>query len=72
MAPVIGPSFTIAEWCKHRRISRAMFYKLKNQGRGPRTHGVGVKQLISPEADADWLREREAEAAAANGNPEAA
>jgi hypothetical protein len=55
-------SYTIAEWCELRRISRGMFYKLKKVKKAPRLHGAGVKQLISPEADADWLREREAEA----------
>lgn len=56
------PSFTIPEWCAHRKVSRSMFYKLKSQGKAPKTHGVGVKQLISPHADAEWLRQREAEA----------
>jgi predicted DNA-binding transcriptional regulator AlpA len=59
-----GQSFTIPEWCVTRRVSRSMFYKLRKQGRAPRTHSAGAKQLISPEADAAWLAEREAEAAA--------
>jgi predicted DNA-binding transcriptional regulator AlpA len=53
-------SLTIAEWCAHRRVSRSMFYKLDAEGLAPRTHNVGVKRLISPQADADWLRQREA------------
>lgn len=57
-------SSTINEWCITRKISRAMFYKLDSQGRAPRTHYAGTKRLISPEADTDWLRAREAEAAA--------
>jgi hypothetical protein len=57
------PSFTLSEWCKHRRVSRAMFYKLHAQGKAPRTHNNGIRRLISAEADADWLREREAETA---------
>jgi hypothetical protein len=56
-------SFTIDEWCDHRRVSRSMFYKLRGKGKAPRTHNAGTKQLISPEADRDWIREREAEAA---------
>jgi hypothetical protein len=28
-----------------------------------RTHCAGIKVLVGPEADAQWLREREAEAA---------
>lgn len=54
-------SFTIPEWCKYRRISRAMFYKLAEQGLAPATHNAGAKRLISAEADARWLAEREAE-----------
>jgi hypothetical protein len=56
-------SFTISEWCAARRISRAMFYRLEVQGLAPRTHFAGAKRLISPQADAEWLRQREAEAA---------
>jgi hypothetical protein len=55
-------SFTVAEWCALRRVSRSMFYKLDAQGLAPRTHNAGVKRLISPQADADWLRRCEAEA----------
>ena len=54
-------SMTLAEWCAHRRVCRSMFYALEKQGRAPRTHRVGVKRLISAEADAEWLRAREAE-----------
>ena len=69
-------SLTILEWCARRKISRAMFYKLDDQGRAPRSHYVGAKRLISPNADADWVREREAEAEAEvakrNNSPKAA
>jgi hypothetical protein len=58
-------SYTIKEWCAKRRISKAMFYKLDGKGKGPRTHYAGTKRLISPQADADWIAEREAEAAEA-------
>jgi hypothetical protein len=54
-------SFTLDEWCVRRRISRAMFYKLPDEQR-PRTHNVGTRVLISTEADAAWVRAREAEA----------
>jgi len=39
-----------------------MFYKLKKLGKAPRVHYAGNKPLISPEADEEWLRAREAEA----------
>ena len=60
-----GASFTIDEWCEHRRISRAMFYLLDAEDLTPKTHNVGVKRLISAEADAAWVRAREAENTAA-------
>jgi hypothetical protein len=41
-----------------------MYYKLKSQGLAPRTHSVGDKQLIGPDADRECLAAREAEAAA--------
>lgn len=59
-----GPSYTISEWCSLRKVSRAMFYKLDSQGKAPRTYNVGTKRAISPEADDEWVRAREAEAAA--------
>ena len=39
-----------------------MFYKLKKLKKAPKVHYAGSKPLISPEADAEWLRAREAEA----------
>jgi hypothetical protein len=42
-----GGSFTIAEWCKHRRVSISM-YKLQAQGKAPATLPVGrLRQLRS-------------------------
>jgi hypothetical protein len=58
-------SYTIDEWCDRRRISRAMFYRLKNLKLAPRIHYAGAKPIISDEADREWLAAREAEAAAA-------
>jgi predicted DNA-binding transcriptional regulator AlpA len=52
---------TIAEFCARNSISRAMFYKLKNAGKGPRLVRVGTKSLISDQAEKDWHREREAD-----------
>jgi hypothetical protein len=60
----VQPSFTISEWCAHRKVSRSMFYKLGP--RAPKTHNVGTSRRISAEADAEWLRQREEEAARDN------
>jgi len=57
-------SSTIPEWCTRRGVSRSTFYKLDAQGKAPRTYFAGAKRMISDEADADWVREREAEALA--------
>ena len=57
-----GGSFTIAEWCKHRRVSISMYYKLRAQGKAPATLPVGRHQTITAEADAAWARERQAQA----------
>jgi len=43
-----------------------MFYKLDAQGKAPRTYNVGSHQRISPEADEEWVRAREAERAEAD------
>ena len=55
-------SFTIDEWCKHRRIGRWKLYEFWKQGRGPRFYMNGPRRLISDEADADWIKEQEAAA----------
>jgi hypothetical protein len=57
-------SFTVQEWCEHRRISRAMAYLLWSKGLGPATYFVGNRRYVSAQADAAWLAAREAEAAA--------
>jgi len=57
-------SFTVSEWCEFRRVSRAMLYKLWASKKGPRSHCVRVKRLISAEADARWVSELEDETAA--------
>jgi hypothetical protein len=64
------PSFTIENWCNTRGLSRSMFYKMQKAGKGPRLHYAGNKPLVSPEADDEWLREREREAAKAFKNGE--
>jgi len=61
------PSFTINTWTKHRQLSRATFYNLESEGKAPRTYSVGNRRYISPQADEDWVRAREAEASAQEG-----
>jgi hypothetical protein len=57
-------AFTVNEFCRAHRISRAWLYTEWKAGRGPRFMRAGVKRIITIEAAADWRRDREAEAAA--------
>jgi hypothetical protein len=47
-------AFTVAEFCDAHRISRSMLYELWNAGRGPRVIKIGVKNIITAEAAAEW------------------
>jgi hypothetical protein len=55
-------SRTIDGFCYRQTICRAMFYKLEAEGKAPRTYYVGTRRIVSPEAEAEWVAEREAEA----------
>lgn len=50
---------SVAEFCLAHGISRAFFYKLAKEGRGPRMAKVGRRTLISQEAAADWRHRME-------------
>ena len=63
VSPIGSPeraAFSISEFCRRNCISRSMFYKLRRFGIGPRVMRVGVRQIISRDAERDWQREREA------------
>jgi hypothetical protein len=61
-----GDAHTILSFCESNGISEALYYKLKREGKGPREARVAPKRIIiTPEAEADWRREREADAATA-------
>jgi hypothetical protein len=53
-------TYTVDEFCKAERISRAMLYKLWSQGRGPRYYMVGSVRRISHEARIEWRQKLEA------------
>jgi hypothetical protein len=55
-------SFTLGQWCDKRQVSKAEYYKLKALNLAPRAYYVGARVYISDEADAAWLRDREAAA----------
>jgi predicted DNA-binding transcriptional regulator AlpA len=54
---------SIKEFCADHGISRSFFYKLIQQGLGPRLTKLGARTLVSAEAAADWRRSLEAVAA---------
>jgi hypothetical protein len=56
----LAGSFTIPEWCRYRKTSVSMFYKLRAQGKAPRTLPIGRRQTITAEADEKWVREQQA------------
>jgi hypothetical protein len=58
-----GGAFSITKFCRAHSLSKAQYFKLRKDGRGPREMLNGTRgKLISSEAAADWRREREAEA----------
>jgi hypothetical protein len=60
-------SYRISEFCAAERISRAMLYRMWNEGKGPRFFFIGSSRRISHEARTDWRRQLEAEAASDGG-----
>ena len=51
----------IATFCDRNGISESYYFALKREGRGPKEIKLGKRVLISPESEAAWRREREAE-----------
>jgi len=45
---------SIKQFCADHGISRSFFYKLIQQGRGPRVTKLGARTLVSAEAAAVW------------------
>jgi hypothetical protein len=66
-----GDAHTILSFCASNQISESHYYALKRQGKGPREIELGGRTIISPEAETDWRREREAETMAERHRPAA-
>jgi len=67
---------TVRGFCRRKRISKAHYYVLRREGRGPRETDVSSKGdrsaiRITPEAEHEWDRAREIERAALEGEKEA-
>src|SRR5262245_19239970 len=66
-----GDAHTRLSFCISNHISESHYFKLNRQGRGPREIELDGRIIITPEAEADWRREREAETMAARRKPAA-
>ncbi len=53
-------TYSIQQFCEAHNISRAKFYLLLNEGKGPRLMRVGKRRLVSVESAADWRKMMEA------------
>lgn len=52
----IKPIYSVKEFCCQHGISRALFYKLRQEGHGPSVIKVGKRTLITNEAAEAWRR----------------
>jgi predicted DNA-binding transcriptional regulator AlpA len=55
-ASVAPAMYSVPEFCRAHRISRALFYKLAAQHKAPPICKVGSRSLISAEDAAAWRR----------------
>jgi hypothetical protein len=57
-----GDAHTRQTFCAANHISESFYFQLKRQGKGPREIQLNNRRvIITPEAERDWRREREAE-----------
>jgi hypothetical protein len=56
---------SINGFCKRHGISRGTYLNLRRRNKAPREVAAGTRRIISELAEAEWIAEREAEAAAA-------
>lgn len=56
-----GMMHSIPSFCQNNNISESLYFSLKRRGLAPRETVLAGRIVISPEAEADWRREREAE-----------
>lgn len=55
---------SIADFCQRNGISRSTYLIIRAEGRGPREMRISANRIgITPEAEADWRRAREKDAA---------
>ena len=54
-------NYDVDGFCQAHKISRAFFYQLAKNGKGPRITKLGSRTLISFEAAAEWRAKMERE-----------
>jgi hypothetical protein len=52
-------AYSVAEFCRAHRLSRAFFYILQKRGDGPAVMKVGKRTLVSDEAAKHWRQRME-------------
>lgn len=52
-------ALSVESFCEQFGISRSFFYKLRRQGKAPRTLTIGRRRLITPDAIAEWQANNE-------------
>jgi hypothetical protein len=55
----VKPIYSVKEFCCQHGISRALFYKLRQEGNGPGVIKAGKRTLITNEAAEAWRRSLE-------------
>jgi hypothetical protein len=70
LPPIRGPPiptavFSIKSFCLAHGISESMYFKLREQGHGPREMRLGTRVFITHESAERWRIEREAATVAA-------
>jgi hypothetical protein len=66
--PIRGPPtavFDIKSFCAAHGISEGFYFKLRQEGQGPREMRLGARVFITHESAARWRLEREAASTAA-------
>lgn len=52
-------AINIKTFCKNFGISTSMFYKLRRQGKAPKSMLIGKRRLITTEAITEWQKQME-------------
>lgn len=55
-------AYTVSEFCDAMRISKAQYYELKKQHKGPKEAHVGGRVIIPVAAADEWLADRQGDA----------